>query len=902
MLKQKNALAALGLTGMLVSCGGTSTGSTTPPQPERRGPQLVLRADVTPPAIPTLELPLRANALMVMRGGRRLVMDDAGVHAAALDFASPILGAAEREGEYLFVTADGAYYRVEGDDPLGTPSRIGELTLPRLSNVAPSRGRLAVLAGDIVGDLYTSVGGEFVRAELPPRSVSHAVFTDEEHGCALLFDGTGRATDDGGASYHYVPGLERAYALDYHDGQCRFHVGSADEPTYQTLDERGRAIAYEPEDDDDRDGVYPYRAAELFLARGTMGRIGRERAVALASDPTSVHVFDLTTGERLGTYEDVLPQSCSLVDAGRAVVAFCTPADDDATALYTRDGQHWEPLAGLSRALGIRGAQVYGSDDGQLAWTGPCEDDPAIASEEDTICVLRDLDSGAHASVMISSHGTSLIHGIAGDYLLLEAQATERFWLAHLGTEETIDVDIPGARRIVDVELASDGTLVVIAEETGGARVIHLGPPGGELARRTIPEGAVDASFQTDANGVAAGRSMREIFRTRDGGQTWSPMRVMLEGEAERTPLLDPERYLECHASYCLGFSWRGGRGRAFVLHPVREDAQPTTLGAIGPDRLGDEPTMPLSIPTLLRCEVGEALPAPTRPALARNATSKMYGDGNFLAWVDEIPRGRRTAHQIHWRGRDSSGEYQASSRVADSNAPRGSTLYVSVVTAARPAAVLNLCMTTPERIECRLAIVRPNEVPIAMEGAQPHFASHGSMVASFSPRELFYLAMRLPSGPVVHLLDPADLGGGSFDVGANVGDAFVGLASTSLGSYFVLTDRAARLWQAVVETETVLGFPPVAAIRENRISACRGNEPQASVRWPTDLRLRIGEETVEGKGFATIALSQTAPCLANVNLSSDPFYGHLEADAEGRMIGPVERDGALVQTTCTLR
>ena len=68
--------------------------------------------------------------------------------------------------------------------------------------------------------------------------------------------------------------------------------------------------------------------------------------------------------------------------------------------------------------------------------------------------MLRDTTTGSHVSVMISEHGASAIRGLAGEYLLLDVAAADRYWVAKLGTEETYDVEVPGARRIVEAEAA----------------------------------------------------------------------------------------------------------------------------------------------------------------------------------------------------------------------------------------------------------------------------------------------------------------------------------------------------------------------------------------------------------------------------------------------------------------
>jgi len=875
----------------LSACGGSSSSgsnSTTPEAPRRAR---VLRADVTAPAMPAFEAVLRDDSLLIVRGGRRLVLRESEVRTAALDFASPVVGLAEREDAFLYLTADGTLYKTDDATALGRPVSIGSTSLARLSTLGASRGRLVVMAGDMVGDLYSSDGGEFVKADLPARSVLGATFSDATHGCVLLFDGTARYSDDGGQTFRVVPGLARAFALDLHHGACRFHGGTEEEPTFQTIDERGRGVDYEPADDSEREGVYPYRAAELYLSRGTMARVGRTRAVAIGPEPTTVQVFALDDGHRIATHENALPPACTLIDVGDVAVAVCTPEEGDKTAWITRNGDEWTPLVGLERTLGIAGAQVFGSDDGQLAWTGPCNDDPSIASEDDTICVLRDTSTGAHVSVMISEHGTSAIRGLAGQYLLLDVTTADRFWVAKLGTDEAFDVSVPDARRILDVELASDGTLVVLVEQDAGVRAVYLGTPGTELVRRALPEGAIDASFQNAEQGVAAGRTMRDVFRTRDGGQTWTPMRISLEGDPSRTQLLDPERFLECHRGYCLGLSWRGGRGRSVVVRPMDEDETPATLAATGPDRLGDEPSTGLVLPTALRCELVDGtttLERPT-PAPARVRATRVYGDGRYYAWVDETARGARTVSQVHWRGTDADGAYSGSSRVADSNAARGVTVRIDVVSAGRQGVLANICTQQGETRECKFAIIPPGGVPLLLEGSEPHTTSHGRMISTYSVRELFFVVAPEQTGPKVYLFDPASGASSAFAIGEHVQGAFAGIAETALGPYFVLTDPGARLWQAIVEQEQGVSFPPFAAITDSRIGACRGGARSATARWPGHLVLRIGDETIEGNGFAEIALSDGPACISGYGLSTDPVFGRVEANDEGRFVGFVE-------------
>lgn len=897
-------LASILSTAVLTSCGGTgpSAVATTTPEVSRR--PRVIRADVTAPAFPPMETQLRDDSLLILRGGRRLLLGQNEVSNAELDFASPVIALAELDHTFLYLTADGTLYSTGSGGPLARPTPVASTELQRLSTLGPSRGRIVVLAGDLVGDLYSSDGGELVKAPLPARSVIGATFTDSLHGCVLLFDGTGRYTDDGGTTYRIVPGLARAFALDLHHGSCRYSSGTHEEPVFQTIDATGDGVEYEPGDDSDRDGVYPYRPAELYLSRGSMARIGRTRAVAIGPEPTTVQVFSLEDGRRLGAYPDALPPSCTLIDAGDAAVAVCTPEGEDGTAWITRDGGSFTQLTGLGRVLAVPGAQLHGSDDGQLAWTGACEDDPSIASGDDTICVLRNLETGAHESIMISEHGVSAIRGLAGDWLLLETLAGERYWLAHLGTEETVDVSVPGTRSLLEVELASDGTLVVFADHADGAKAVYLGTPGGELVRRSIPEAAVDVSFQTIDQGIAAGRTMRDVFRTRDGGQTWSPMVISLEGDASRTPLLDPERYLECHRNYCLGFSWRAGRGRAVVVRVMAEDEPPRTLASTGPDRLGDEPRAGLVLPTSLRCELMDGVQTLERPApLATGATSRIYGDDRFTAWIDEVPRGRRSFMQVHWRGTDGEGAYQLSSRLADSNASRGATIRTDVVSVSRHGALLNVCSMSAGPRECRFAIVPPNGVPMLLDGAEPHTATHGQMVARFTVRDLFFVVAPNESGPVVFLFDPIQGSASHFAVGEAVGEAFAGVADTALGPYFVLTDRGARLWQAVVEQDEGVSFPAFAAITDTRLSICTREEASAEVRWPGHVQLRIGDETIEGNGFAEVALSDGPACVRRYVLASDPVFGQFTSNADGRFEGFVERGTeGLRRVRCSLR
>lgn len=892
------------LLALASACGASAPpATTTTPEPTRR--PRVLRADVTAPGFPSLETRLRDESLLIVRGGRRILLGDDGVRSASVDFASPIVGIAEREDGYLFLTADGVGYRVEGSDALGRPVEAFRTNVRRLSPLGASRGRLVVLAGDLVGDLYVSDGGDLVKASLPPRSVLGATFTDDARGCVLLFDGTGRFTSDGGETYRVVAGLDHAHSLDLHGGSCRFHVGTPDEPRYQTLDERGFAVDYEPGEEPDRDAVYPYRPAELYLSRGSMARIGRNRAIAIGPAPTTVQVFALDDGRLLSTHEEALPEGCTLVDVGERAVAICSPEEGDATAWVTSDGESFEPLGGLARVLSARGTQLFGSDDGQLAFTGPCEDDPSIASTDDTVCVLRDLGTGAHVSMMISEHGRSAIRDLAGDTILLETISSNRYWLAQLGTDETWELAVEGSRRILEAELASDGTLVVLAEHEGAVRAVHVGPPRGELVRRELPAGAVDASFQDALHGVAAGRSMQEVFRTRDGGQTWAPMRILLEGDASRTPLLDPERYLECHRNYCLGYSWRGGRGRSVVVRPMDESAEPTTLASQGPDRLGEEPVSALSIPSLLRCEYVEGTTALERPvpAPARTAATRVYGDGRYTAWVDEVARGRRRFTQIHWTGEDAEGRYQLSSRLADSNAAAGTTVRMDVISAARAGALLNVCMLQGETRECQFAMALPGSVPIMLDGTEPHIATHGMMTAAYTVRDLFFVVVPRATGPMVFIFDPTSGGASSFDVGEAIGETWVGIAESSLGPYFVVTDASARVWHAMVEQSGGLAFPPFAAITDSRLPVCRDDAASATVRWPARVRLRIGEENIDGGASAEISLTDGPACVRRFVMESDPSFAILTSTPEGRLEGFVDRGAeGLRNIRCSLR
>ncbi len=347
--------------------GASDAGAPVAEAPPPR-PQYVL-GDVASRAF--LAVPLdRADVLGVLHDGLRVVTTTGGTRSAR-EVTDPALVAVERVprwlgGGFLFRSTTALYAADTFDGPLRPlitlPSPIERVAFgPKFALVRASNGErwaIELPAGK--------------RVAVAPMGLADVAAVDGR-AAALTDTGAALVSTDGGASWSDVTSQLRGRAEKVavlEDAAWIVEVGGAalrvDADRLSAFD---RAPAVKPAELRPRDPRW--HAEEPPLRRAIrLGTPLDDRTALVVSDGDAVRI-DVTTGEIVGSTPGRLPPdaTCEALRADGDVLVACTRPNGGGAFVASRGGA--DKALGIEQTFAAAGT-FYASDDGALAFGGPC--------------------------------------------------------------------------------------------------------------------------------------------------------------------------------------------------------------------------------------------------------------------------------------------------------------------------------------------------------------------------------------------------------------------------------------------------------------------------------------------------------------------------------------------------
>ncbi len=639
----------------------------------------------------------------VVIGDTRVTIGADAVRWATVTFTDAIMSATPVANGWVFVMSEG--YLAFSETFLGAPRRLGNLS-NAIGSIAPGVGRVAIVTdtGQLVG---TDGSGPPAPMALPgDPTVLAAAFIDAQHGIVVLSGRPLLRTADGGSTWTDVDlGPAAAFdALAWNGRLVALTTAGA-----RAIGNDGAVTATSPPPE--RLMGFEALTTPATLARLSLDMvthhvremvpqaIRRPDGTLLVQQDHRLLSIDPTMGSVVRSQADPLPEHCQLTTWGSAVGAKCFGA---APALYrSADGFAFERIDVYSAA----DAEL--SDDGRHAlWAGAC---PGIEIPADVAavpvtasqlyCALLD-GHGERRTLAISGRDAQVL-GFRGGRALVRSFPTEDDRGAVL---TTVDLD-SGRSRVVAIDPAGmspqmgvlsarwlpDGQIAVVIapEQTAAAGYrspivpgvrFAIGSPEATLATQEIGAGTVAASFADAMHGVAVGMDIAHIVRTLDGGRTWRPVRVPVDGLPERVELgnarANARPTIACDESGCdVAYRVRiDGWGEA-------PEGPPAAMAASAPaPPRATRPSEPENAaPTRFDCQLPTPRNAATTtsesesdsdPSARPDPRTVTIGGGANLATLSVHVDGARLAISANWQGEDLRGAFRAASPIASLELP----------------------------------------------------------------------------------------------------------------------------------------------------------------------------------------------------------------------------------------
>lgn len=632
---------------------------------------------------------------VIAGSARAQVRGDAVTLAETSPFHA-IVGAAEQDGRWWFVTRDGAYLRA--DDFLGP-----------LTRVATTRGRGVQFSYRTWRGLLARVGeeggawlghGDAFGPLAVDGTVLDAAFLDNGVGLVAVAPGALLRTADMGQTftpvdvgpegvrYVDVDPRDRARLLVFtttgtlvSDGGALRPYGGDDPPAPAIPDSAERAL----------------RAALRLRAPIAHGTILTDDRVAWVTHD-AFHVADRSASPP----RDVHPPAgrCALHGWGPKVLASC--GTEGGSELHVLgEGDRWSSLR-VVRAS----ERIVTSDDGRtLVVSGACESGRGL-HERAPVCAY---DGSGWATLHLSPNAHVL--SVYGDRVLYETVSYEEdaasplvsVRLSRMGDRDegrplTLEHGDAVARF---AQFTSDGSVAAIAER-GGRSFTALGPVDGPLALRPLPDGAEQVAFASSTRGVAVGRHLHECWATVDGARTWTPLRFPVDGDVSSVRVLrERTRYGEargvplwCGPQAC----WIGTRGiwadpssaaaRFSTAREALASTEPTPL-----DRPGERSGNQVLARDRWTCEPAAARPQ-DRARWARESTERRHAPGGYVDIAHAGADATSGRFTFTWSGVDDRGRFRARARPSELPplAPPAPAATLAVVHVARGFVILRRC------------------------------------------------------------------------------------------------------------------------------------------------------------------------------------------------------------------
>lgn len=572
-------------------------------------------------------------------GSTRVELEGARVAWPDDRFATPIAAAAPVEGGWVFVATDGMAVRSKSF--LGPLERLGEVPFD-VAALGPQYGRLAVI--DLRGRVWSTIGAEPIARMLTPEGrVIDIAFADARRGALILDGGALYSTDDGGASWQPIASSGAA-ALSVWPGAIQVSELAGPrmlfgiQPAAPTIERQTLIDAYHARFD---------RALRLTHARRTGAREYYD-----VQGPTARRL-EWDTGAELER-RDVFPDDgCDVLPWGSALAARCPGG-----ALFrAATGLDFEPIERDGTTASLRF-----SDDGvHAARKDHCKTDPT-APKPNTRYLCARVASGKWRSIEIADGEWWIgpMHG--GRALLYQFGAGSDLLLLDLDTGTTTTVPLPdtgGKAAYQASDWADDGTLAVLVDWVNGDRhaltELLIMAPDGSTTMHRVAEWAKHVGLADARRVVIAGSEVDQLARSLDGGATFAPIPLPIDGAPARIQLgLDDYARRSGPAVQCSADGCAIGDRVAIERWDDFEPSQATHFVAARPrDPRFERQSAPAAV--LLACTVEPGTPTrvrvPRRPrGVPRSAAAELLVGPGGQSWRWRFGAGAATRDVLSWR------------------------------------------------------------------------------------------------------------------------------------------------------------------------------------------------------------------------------------------------------------
>lgn len=592
-------------------------------------------------------------------------------------FAAPIVAATRVASGWVFVSRDGAV--------ASAPSFTGTLT--RRGNIGRAVGQVRIGSGralltDDAGAVWSTDGTVDIRAvdTLPDGTAIAGVYADARHGAVVMNGGRAFHTDDGGATWHGIDlGTDAAFNVFARGTTIVFATTAG----YREIDASGRLRE-----------TTDLATEDVTLSRGTVrslvsaarrndssviDAIDAARGVLREGawwipDERTVRVVDAATGAVRREMRGVLPASdCSLRAWGDALAATCHATTG--TLFRSDDGEHFRAIDDARSEVGI----VFSDDGLHAARRGRCaaiagHDPDAYRTDSMHVCVYSENGGWHEFDASTQLRELSAMHGDALIVRSLDSVDESLVHVLHASEDRFAPLTAPsasndgsGSIRVEDARFTTDGWIAALGAQGEGRVATHvllIGPTERALTVHALPPGASRIGFLDARHGLAAGVDASKLWRTVDGGATWIPLTVPLDGDPRTVSFeLETTRAtgeIDCRVDRCQVANTvrvRGLDDPRGTGGPVL--APPAPLASDEATRYGYTPGLGLRTNRLVCTSRDRALPA--RSAGAPDGDRRRVAIGAAGASV-ELDLHSAAADgidaRVHWRGGDERGPF----------------------------------------------------------------------------------------------------------------------------------------------------------------------------------------------------------------------------------------------------
>lgn len=680
-----------------------------------------------------------------------------------------------RDG-WLFAGWDGALYRA----PYFTAplERIGSTDARPLETGFVSTGRITAM--DKQGQLWIGAHDGFRRWNAPEGTLLlDAGFADENFGIAAVSPGRLYRTTDGGARWDLLDtgGLGAFEVLPESDSFVvrgaggQFRIGAQGAPTpftgialgsdAQVTEQAALRLSASNEGPGARalqlaQGAIVLPPDRVYYTTNTY-RPPNDRFGALVRPAGYVtdELWVATPGQAPTRIEPPGAQ-CRYFPWRDRIFAVCRDMSTYRAALFSGDGLSSWTSINAAVSMPLWGAFATSSD-GRSAWSfSACDNSPHGSN----VHWCR-YDGARWANVEIERRASFV--AAWGDHI------------AYRISQGVFEQSVPGPLRVQSVSampetarpprrsnprariesgaFTQDGTFysrATIDEDYA----LAIGQIDQELAVRPLPEGAKDVAMADANRGLAVGERLDRVWSTDDGGRTWRPLALPLQGDSRGilvpTEVGDSEVRVRCSSFACIVADRLVWTSEALIGEPppiVR--SAPRVQPAETPTEVAARPRPPAR-----EIEFGSVRCAADPPP----STDGYYF--NAGAWLHNAQGPQNT---WEWGGYDSRGAFRARSRGAlpplDAPSDWSPTVFsFSPRFASRSLAIVERCSFTSSYgggarpKQCDLVALSPNRAPQTFLALRPFIAARTPVstprVAEVIALPDGTLGVRVASGP----------------------------------------------------------------------------------------------------------------------------------------------------------